>query len=139
VQRFREDFATLGGLPDQLAEVCWDMAPPYVKGLAAAFSGVPVTLDRFHLVHLVSQAVDRTRRTERPDMSDGAGRPPVHVSAHAGHAERCAVGLPRRAAAAEPHPEDGSGISSQAGVPRRLLTAVACGSGQSAAVVSLGA
>lgn len=71
VQRFREDFAKHGGRPDQLEEACCDMAPSYLKGLAEAFPGVPVTFDRFHLVQLVNQAVDRTRRaerTERPDL-----------------------------------------------------------------------
>jgi transposase len=74
VQRFREDFAAHGGRPDQVAEACCDIAPPYLEGLAAAFPGVPVTLGRFHLEQLVNQAVDRTRRaerTERPDLRTG--------------------------------------------------------------------
>jgi transposase len=70
VQRFREDLAAHGGQPEQLEEVCCDMAPPYLKGLAEAFPGVPVTFDRFHLVQLVNQAVDRTRRAERRERPD---------------------------------------------------------------------
>jgi transposase len=70
VARFREDFVAHGGRIEQLEEVCCDMAPPYLKGLADQFPGVPITFDRFHLVQLVNGAVDRTRRAERAETPE---------------------------------------------------------------------
>ena len=65
VTRFREDFVAHGGRPTHVEELCCDMSAAFLKGVAEAFPGVPVTLDRFHLVQLVNEAVDLTRRAER--------------------------------------------------------------------------
>lgn len=70
IARFRDDLRAHGGRPEQLDEVCCDMAPAYLKGLADAFPGVPITFDRFHLVQLLNQAVDHTRRRERAERPD---------------------------------------------------------------------
>jgi transposase len=74
VARFRNDFLAHGGKPEQLEEVCCDMSAAFLKGLAASFPGVPVTLDRFHLVQLVNDAVDKTRRAERADAPELKGQ-----------------------------------------------------------------
>lgn len=74
VARFRADFAAHGGKPAQLAEACCDMSTGLIKGLQDAFPDVPITFDRFHLMQLVNQAVDRTRRAERQDAPELKGQ-----------------------------------------------------------------
>jgi transposase len=65
VTRFREDFLAHGGRPEQLEEVCADMSTGFIKGFGEAFPDAPITFDRFHLMKLVNDGVDRTRRAER--------------------------------------------------------------------------
>jgi transposase len=74
VERFRADFEAHGGKSEQLKEVCCDMSAAFLKGLSEQFPGVPVTLDRFHLVQLVNQAVDETRRAERKEAPELKGQ-----------------------------------------------------------------
>lgn len=71
VAAFRADFETRGGQATQLEEVCLDMSPAYLKGLADAFPDVPVTFDKFHVLKLLNEAVDGVRRSEqreRPEL-----------------------------------------------------------------------
>ena len=56
IARFREDFEAHGGKEGQLEEFCCDMSAAFLKGLGEQFPGVPITLDRFHLVKLVNDA-----------------------------------------------------------------------------------
>jgi transposase len=73
VTRFRDDFVAHGGRPAMVEEACCDMSQAFLTGLADAFPGVPVTLDRFHLVKLVNEAVDETRRAERKEAPELKG------------------------------------------------------------------
>jgi transposase len=65
VERFRADFVAHHGRPDQLTELCCDMSTGLIKGVRESFPDIPVTFDKFHVVQLVNQAVDATRRAER--------------------------------------------------------------------------
>jgi transposase len=73
VARFRADFVAHGGKPETLRELCCDMSAAFLKGISETLPGVPVTLDRFHLVQLVNEAVDKTRRAERGDAPELKG------------------------------------------------------------------
>jgi transposase len=74
IARFRADFEAHGGKADQLEEVCCDMSGAFLKGIADHLPGVPVTLDKFHLVQLMNQVVDATRRAERAEAPELKGR-----------------------------------------------------------------
>lgn len=65
VQRFAEDLSEHGGKPEQIKEVCIDMSAAFIKGVAEALPDAQVTFDRFHVMKLVGEAVDKTRREER--------------------------------------------------------------------------
>jgi transposase len=67
VERFRQDFIEHGGKPELLEEVCCDMSQAFIKGIGESLPGVPITFDRFHLMKLLNDAVDATRRAERAE------------------------------------------------------------------------
>jgi len=65
VAAFADDLAIHGGDPDAIAEVCIDMSPAFIKGIAADLPKAAVTFDKFHAVKIINEAVDRVRRAER--------------------------------------------------------------------------
>jgi transposase len=65
VATFADDLAAQGGDPDQISEVCIDMSPAFIKGVAESLPNAAVTFDRFHAVKIVNDAVDKVRRAER--------------------------------------------------------------------------
>ena len=65
VRRFREDLEARGGTVEQVREACLDMSPAFIKGLGEQFPEAQLTFDRFHLMQLLTKAVDQTRREER--------------------------------------------------------------------------
>jgi transposase len=50
--------------PSQIEEFSCDMSPAFLSGIESAFPHSRVTLDKFHLVALLSKAVDDTRKSE---------------------------------------------------------------------------
>ena len=68
---FRADLETHGGSGDGVEELCMDMSPAYVKGAREWFPDAEITFDRFHVVKLLNEAVEKVRRTEqkgRPEL-----------------------------------------------------------------------
>jgi transposase len=65
VATFADDLAAHGGDPDQISEVCIDMSPAFIRGVADSLPNADVTFDRFHAVKIVNDAVDQVRRAER--------------------------------------------------------------------------
>ena len=65
VAAFADDLTAHGGDPDAVREVCIDMSPAFIKGIAESLPNAAVTFDKFHAVKIVNDAVDQVRRTER--------------------------------------------------------------------------
>lgn len=68
VAGFAAELRAHGGAPEQIAEVCQDMSAAYRDGVAEHLPDAQITFDRFHLVKLLSEAVDQVRRTERAEQ-----------------------------------------------------------------------
>jgi len=71
VRRFREDLQAHGGCAEQIEEACLDMSPAFIRGLTDQFPKAELTFDGFHLMQLLTDAVDKTRREEqktRPEL-----------------------------------------------------------------------
>jgi transposase len=71
VAAFAEDLAAHGGDPAAIAEVCIDMSPAFIKGVAESLPEAAVTFDKFHAVKIINDAVDQVRREEqkaRPEL-----------------------------------------------------------------------
>jgi transposase len=65
VAAFADDLTAHRGKPDAVAEVCIDMSPGFIKGVAGSLPKAAVTFDKFHAVKIVNEAVDQVRRAER--------------------------------------------------------------------------
>lgn len=64
LRQFRTFLRAKGADPDLIEAFTCDMSPAYLKGIRDTFAQARVTLDRFHLVALLSKAVDETRKAE---------------------------------------------------------------------------
>jgi transposase len=73
VAGFAEDLTAHGGNPDQIAEVCIDMSPAFIKGVADHLPNAEVTFDKFHIVKIINDAVDEVRRGERKSHTELKG------------------------------------------------------------------
>jgi transposase len=65
VAAFAQDLAAHGGDPNAIEEVCIDMSPAFIKGVAESLPEAAVTFDKFHAVKIINDAVDQVRRAEQ--------------------------------------------------------------------------
>lgn len=65
VAAFAEDLAAHGGEPNAIEEVCIDMSPAFIKGVAESLPEAAVTFDKFHAVKIINDALDQVRRAEQ--------------------------------------------------------------------------
>jgi transposase len=65
-----EFLAQRGCPPAQIQQVCADMSPAYEKGIKAAFPQAELVFDFFHVVQLLTAAVDAVRRRESADFPE---------------------------------------------------------------------
>lgn len=70
VDAFANDLSAHGGNPEAIAEVCIDMSPAFVAGIAQSLPNARITFDKFHLVKLINQAVDAVRRAEQKNHAE---------------------------------------------------------------------
>ena len=71
VTAFRDDLERHGGKASQVREFCHDMWPAYIKGIRDTFPAASMTFDKFHVMKLLNEAVDKVRRQEqrvRPEL-----------------------------------------------------------------------
>lgn len=69
--RFVQDLVAHGGNAEQVTDVVADMSAAFAAGAATCFPKAEITHDKFHVMKLVSEAVDATRRLEvssRPEL-----------------------------------------------------------------------
>jgi transposase len=65
VRRFREDLEAHGGQAEQVKDACLDMSQAFIRGLEVQFPDAQKTFDNFHLMQLLTKAVDEVRREEQ--------------------------------------------------------------------------
>lgn len=64
IAAFAQDLRVHGGATRQIAAVCCDMSPAFIKGVETTLPAAAITFDRFHLMKLIGEAVDQVRREE---------------------------------------------------------------------------
>ena len=64
---FAADLLAHGGDPAQVEHVCQDMSAAYAKGVALALPNALISYDRFHVVAMAVDAMDKVRQTEMRD------------------------------------------------------------------------
>ena len=94
--RFVADLKAHGGKPEEVKDVCMDMSPSYQRGAAETLPWAAVTFDRFHVMKLISDALDDVRRLEHK-ARDPAG-PGIEVGTATGSARAGAILIPHPAA-----------------------------------------
>jgi transposase len=61
---FKKDLVKHGGNPKSIKSFSCDMSPAFLSGIKKHFPKAEIVLDKFHLVKMLSEAVDQTRRSE---------------------------------------------------------------------------
>jgi len=69
VAALADDLAVHGGVPEAIGEVCIDMSPAFIKGVAEGLPNAAITFDKFHAVKAINDAVDQVRRAEQKQQS----------------------------------------------------------------------
>lgn len=70
LREFRNHLHRRGLNPEQIEVICSDMSAAYIKGISEEFGSALQVFDYFHVVQLVSQALDQVRRRERREFPE---------------------------------------------------------------------
>ena len=68
VKRFNKDFKQHGGDPEKIKACCIDLSPAFLKGVKVNLPQAEITIDPFHVIALMNEAVDKVRRQEVKDQ-----------------------------------------------------------------------
>ena len=71
LEAFKADLIVHGGKAENIEEVSLDMSKAFIKGLREHFPNAYLTFDRFHVMKLVNEAVNKVRQEEvkeRPEL-----------------------------------------------------------------------
>jgi transposase len=66
---FVADLKAHGGKPEAVKHICMDMSAAYTKGAQTALPKAQISYDRFHVIALANEAMDRVRRDELRDRA----------------------------------------------------------------------
>ena len=67
LQSFCADLKEHNASPEQIEQVSCDMSPAFIKGVQENLPNASIVFDRFHVVKLVNEAVDKVRKEEVRD------------------------------------------------------------------------
>ncbi len=65
LSHFKEDFACHKGDARAIEEICCDMAPAFIAGVEKNFPNAHITFDKFHVLKVLNEAVDKVRKEEQ--------------------------------------------------------------------------
>lgn len=64
VDRFCKDLQRHGGDPNAIRQTTCDMSPAFIAGITTHLPNATITFDRFHIMKIMQEAVDKVRREE---------------------------------------------------------------------------
>lgn len=64
VKEFSEDFKSHKGNVSTIKDVSCDMSPAFIKGVNERFPNAQITYDKFHILKILNEAVDKVRKEE---------------------------------------------------------------------------
>ena len=70
IQQFRDHLIKYGGLPEVINEFSCDLSPAFISGIQEYFPYAHITFDKFHVMKLLNNAIDETRRNEQIEEKD---------------------------------------------------------------------
>lgn len=65
IGRFKDELARHGGNAENVSELSMDMSPAFISGASEHLPRAEVTFDKFHVVKLLNEALDKVRRAEQ--------------------------------------------------------------------------
>ncbi|MBM7867767.1 ISL3 family transposase [Heliomicrobium gestii] len=71
--KFKEDFQSHRGCAENITDVCMNMSPAFISGVEKNLPEVAITVDKFHVIKLINEAVDQVRREEQKTMPELKG------------------------------------------------------------------
>ncbi|MCB2203161.1 ISL3 family transposase [bacterium] len=72
--RFADDFHAHGSDPDEIRVISMVMSPAFIAGVREVLPNAHMTFDRFHIMKLPNEALDRVRREEAQENPHLKGR-----------------------------------------------------------------
>lgn len=73
LDRFCQFLDSKGVVRSQIKEFCCDMSPSFISGIGDYFPEASITFDKFHVMKMVNEALDKVRRQEQatqPELKD---------------------------------------------------------------------
>ena len=70
VQAFKDHLIKYGGSPERITDFSCDLSPAFINGIEDNFPRAHITFDKFHVMKLLNNAVDETRRSEQVEEKD---------------------------------------------------------------------
>jgi len=64
IKRFAEDFKEHNGDVEKIENVSCDMSPAFIKGVKENLSKAEITFDKFHILKIINEAVNKVRKKE---------------------------------------------------------------------------
>jgi len=64
VKRFTKDFKEHNGDVEKIENVSCDMSPAFIKGVKENLPNAKITFDKFHILKIINEAVDKVRKQE---------------------------------------------------------------------------
>lgn len=68
IKKFVEDLELHDGKATSIKDVSCDMSPAFTKGVKEHLPDAKITYDKFHIIKLINEAVDKVRRSEVVEM-----------------------------------------------------------------------
>ncbi len=65
LQEFCQFFDSKGIPRSQITDFCSDMSPSFISGMEENFPEASITFDKFHVMKMVNEALDKVRRQEQ--------------------------------------------------------------------------
>ena len=73
IASIKQHLASKGVKAKQIKEASMDLSPAFISGMTQHFPQAQITFDRFHVVKLLNEAMDQTRKSERLEHEDLKG------------------------------------------------------------------
>lgn len=65
IESFKIDLEQHKGSSENINNFCCDMSPAFISGIANSFPNASITFDKFHVMKLMNEAIDKVRREEQ--------------------------------------------------------------------------
>jgi transposase len=65
IESFKNDLKHHRGSSENINNFCCDMSPAFISGIENSFPNASITFDKFHVMKLMNEAIDKVRREEQ--------------------------------------------------------------------------